>query len=227
MHNILSQPLFYIFLVYGISFLVMSYMVIRGIRNATSITLVTTFYVLAVFGITHGITELIDWSRFILKTSGTADVGILKYLSQSFLILSFVVLLQFGVNLLTYKNENKRAFRLIPGILVVAYLVALFTFHTNDISQAGLIARHGFGFAGALLSGIALCTLANSMKALGNPRMIWGLLLCAVGFVFYAIFGGVIVTPIVGLPIQLFRAACAFVIAISSFWFLGVFKAAE
>ncbi len=227
MDMVLREPLFYIFFIYGASFLIMSYVVFRGIKKATAITLITTFYALVLFGITHGTTELIDWVRFIRKATGAGELEILKYLSQILLIISFVVLLQFGVNLLTYRNEKKGTFRLIPGILFVAYIVVLFLIKTDDISKAGLIARHTFGFSGSLLSGIALYNLANSMKAVGNPKLTKGLVVIAIGFAFYALFGGLVINPVVGLPVQLFRAACAFTIAISSFYILDVFKASE
>jgi hypothetical protein len=227
MNIAVSEPLFYIYFIYGLSFLVMSYVIFHGIKEATSLTLVTTFYALAFFGITHGTTELIDWIRFIFKFSGKGDVEILKYISQSLLIISFILLLQFAVNLLTYRNEKRKVIRWIPSLLVVVYIVVLVIFKTNDISRAGLIARYGFGFSGALLSGIALCNLANSMKAVGNSRLVGGLLVSGIGFVFYAVVGGLIIQPIIGLPIQLFRAACAITIAISSFGFLGVFKSYE
>jgi hypothetical protein len=227
MNSVFSESLFYIYFVYGVSFLVMSFVVLKGIKKATAISLITTFYALAAFGITHGITELIDWARFILKVSGHGEVVILKYLSQSMLIVSFAVLLQFAVNLFTYKSQQKASYRAIPSLLFVVYLLVLFITKTGDISKAALIARHGLGFSGALLSGIALFYLANSMKAVGDSTAIRGLLVSAIGFGLYAVFAGLIIQPIAGLPVQLFRAACAFTIAISSFYFLGVFEASE
>jgi hypothetical protein len=227
MSMVLSEPLFYIFFIYGVSFLVMSYVVFRGIRKATVITLITTFYALVLFGLTHGITELIDWVRFILKIVGTGEVEVLKYLSQIFLITSFVLLLQFGISLLTYKSERRAVLRFIPVLLFGVYIVVLLILNVNDVLTAGLIARYSFGFSGALLSGIALYSLANSMKAVGDSTLFKGLIVIAIGFALYAVFGGLIIKPIVGLPVQLFRAACAFTISISSFYILNVFKASE
>ncbi len=227
MDAVLREPMVYLYVIYGASFLVMSYVVFNGTKKATDITLITTFYALNLFGLTHGVAELIDWERFFLKATGTGEVEILKYLSQIFLIISFVVLLQFGVNLLTYRNERKGTFRLIPVILLLVYIIVLFIIKTDDISKAGLIARYTFGFSGALLSGVALYNLADSMKDVGNSKLIKGLVVAASGFALYSVFGGLIIKPIVGLPIQLFRAACALTIAISSFYVLDVFKASE
>jgi two-component system, OmpR family, phosphate regulon sensor histidine kinase PhoR len=215
---------FYIYFIYGVSFLAMAVLVIAGITRATSYTLVSSFWLLAAFGLTHGITEIVDWIRFIEQTSSySANVGLL-YTSKIFLIFSFVLLLQFGINVLTYKNSQSKRPRAIPTILVVVYFAALYFFKISDISQAGLIARYSFGFIGAALSAISLIPLINTMKPLGNKKLNRGLIILAVGLAAYAICGGLIVSPIFGFPIQLFRAICAFSIAVASVSILEIFK---
>jgi hypothetical protein len=227
MNALVREPLFYIFFIYGVSFLIMAAVVFRGVRKATSISLVTSYNALALFGLTHGITELVDWVRFILKATGNGEVQALKYLSQFMLIASFVLLLQFGVNLLTYRNEKVRPLRLAPSILFLVYVIALAFMRPADVADAGLIARHTFGFVGALLSGVALFALAKSMRELVDAHVVQGLAMTATSFCVYAVVGGLIVKPVFGMPIQLFRAACAVAAAVSSFYILGVFRADE
>ena len=227
MNQVLTEPLFYIDLFYGISFLLMSFVVFEGTRKASSIIFVPTFYILSGFGLVHGITELIDLVSFILKTSGTGEFRVLTILSQSCLITSFVLLLQFGINILTYKSENKGIYRSLPVLLFVAYTVYVIFTETSHIRTAGLIARRGFGFSGALLSGLAFFSLAKSMKVIGHPRLTKGLIVTGIGFVCYAVFGGLVVEPILGLPIQLFRAVCAFTIAVYSFTILQFLKVSK
>jgi hypothetical protein len=222
MNQVLTEPLLYIDLFYGLSFLLMSFVVFEGTRKASSIIFVTTFYMLGGFGLFHGITELIDWVSFILKTSGVGEFEVLIILSQSCLITSFVFLLQFGINLLTYESEKKGIYRLLPSLLFVAYIAYVFVAETSHIRTAGLIARRGFGFPGSLLSGLAFFRIAKSMKVIGHPRLTKGLVVTGIGFVCYAVFGGLVVEPILGLPIQLFRAVCAFTIAVYSFAILEI-----
>ena len=93
--------------------------------------------------------------------------------------------------------------------------------------MAGLISRRGFGFSGALLSGLAFFSLAKSMKVIGHPRLTNGLIVTGIGFVCYAIFGGLVVEPIFGLPIQLFRAVCAVTIAVYSFAILEILTSSK
>ena len=224
MNQVLTEPLFYIYLFYGISFLLMSFVIFEGTRKASSIIFVPTFYMLGGFGLVHGITELIEWVIFILKTSRAGEFEVLTILSQSCLITSFVLLLQFGINILTYKSEKKDIYRSLPVLFFVAYTVYIFVAETPHIRTAGLIARRGFGFSGALLSGLAFFSLAKSMKVIGHPRLTNGLIVTGIGFVCYAVFGGLVVEPILGLPIQLFRAVCALTIAINSFAILEILK---
>ena len=77
--------------------------------------------------------------------------------------------------------------------------------------------RRSFGFAGALLSGVAFRKLAMVMRAIGNVRVEGGgLVLGALGFFAYSAFGGLIVTTVARQPVQIFRALCAFTIAVAS-----------
>ena len=224
MEKLLAEPLFYIYFIYGLSFIIMAFFVINEITKATSITLVSSFYMLAIFGLAHGTAEMIDWLRFIAKIIGVPEFIFFTYASQILMILSFVFLLQFWINLLTYKSENKGLARSIPFILFVIFIAVIFAMGIDDILQVGLIGRYIFGFTGAALSAITLFNLGNTMKTVGNQKLVKGLTIAAVGFACYAVFGGLIVIPLAGLPIQLFRAACAVIITFASYATLDVFK---
>jgi hypothetical protein len=227
MEKLIGEPLFYIFFIYGFSFLLMAYLIIKGARAATSAPLIIAFYMLALFGITHGVTEIVDWIRFIVKTLGVAEIRTLTYISQIFLVVSFVFLLQFGVNLLTYRSENKSAYRAIPLILLVVYGAVILALGITDIIKIGLIGRYSFGFVGALLSAVSLFVVGSAMKPLGNQKLDRGLTIAAAGFICYAVFGGLIIRPIAGIPIQLFRSACAVTIAFASFSVIDIYQYVE
>ncbi len=224
MDKLINEPLVFVFFVYGLSFMVMGGLIMSGIVRATSIALISSFYMLVFFGFAHGITELTDWVRVILRTLGSGENDVLVYISQFFLILSFVLLLQFGVNLLTYKSEKKIFIRSIPFVLLGVYLVIIYSLGITDVLKIGLFARYSFGIAGSALSAIVLFRLGRSMKALENKSLVRGLNITALGFACYAVFGGLIVKPIFDLPIQFFRAACAITIALASSSILDIFK---
>lgn len=226
MEKLFVEPLFYIFFIYGISFLVMANLIIGGITRATSLALVSSFYMLVFFGLAHGITELTDWARFALKTLGAGEMELLLYVSQIFLMISFVFLLQFAVNLMTYRSEKKGLVRATPVVLFALYIALVAYLGIFDINRVGLIARYSFGFGGAALSAVMLFKLGNSMKAIGNRKLVRGLTTTALGFACYSVFGGLTgqIPFILGLPVQLFRAACAVVIAFAAASILDVFK---
>lgn len=227
MSKLLAEPLFYIYFVYGASFMAMSLLLVNGIVKGSSITLVSSFYMLVFFGVTHGTAELTDWVRFVSRQLGYGNNDLLMYISQVLMIISFVFLMQFAVNLLTYKSEDKGSFmflRTLPVILLITYVVAVFLLGITDINQIGLFARYGFGFTASLLTAIMLFRQGNEMKILGNKKLVQGFWGSAAGFGVYAVCGGLIITPLLGLPIQLFRASCAVIIAIASASVIEVFK---
>jgi uncharacterized membrane protein len=224
MDQLVREPLFYIFFVYGVSFLFMSFMVFYGARTAAASPLVYSFYMLALFGLTHGITEIVDWLRFIVKTLGQPEIVALTWLSQIFLIVSFVFLLQFAVNALTHSMEKRKIIRAVPAVLLGLFVLFVLARGISDIRAIGLKARYGFGFTGAALSAVALFLLAHRMNPLGNSKLVNGLNLTGAAFACYALFGGLIIKPIAGIPIQLFRSACAVTAAFSSVQVLEIFK---
>jgi len=223
MEQLFGEPLFYVFFIYGLSFMIMAYVVIDKITKASQLTLVSSFYALCFFGLTHGTAELTDWVRFMMKILGVSQMSFFTYLSQISVILSFVLLLQFGINLLSYKSEKRTFFRLLPVGLFAVFLVAVIALGVGDILKIGLLARYSFGFVGSLISAVALFRLAQTLKVIGSRKLVVGLTVTAVAFALYAVFGGLIIDPIAGIPIQIFRAACAVTIAISSFSALDVF----
>ncbi len=224
MNKLLATPLFYIYLIYGLSFLAMAWRIAGGMKKATSIALVSSFSMLVFFGIAHGTAELVDWIRFIIQTLGNPDNIALLYTSQILMVISFVVLLQFGVNLMSYKSKKKGVVRTIPAACVLIFVVALFVSGISDIQRIGLAGRHSFGLIGSTLSGVLFFRLGITVKTLGDRKLVNGLNLAAIGFAAYAVFGGLIVQPIFGLPVQLFRAACAVTILVASSFIRGVFK---
>jgi hypothetical protein len=227
MIDLLQEPLFYIFFIYALSFLAMTYMLLirfHGMTFEEHGSLVSTFYMLVIFSATHGMAELIDWMRLTIEILSAEEAAFLRYMAQIFAIISFVFLLQFGVNLMSHQSGKKGFVRALPSVLCAVFLAAIFVMRISDVREIGLIARNGFGFTGSALSAIMFFRLSSAMKTAGKDKVAKGLQLAAAGFACYAVFGGLITKPIFGLPIQLFRAACAFTIAFASTAILDVFR---
>ncbi len=217
--RLLSEPLFYIYLVYGLSFLAVAFLVAKGAAGSTSIPLIAAFNMLALFGLAHGITEITDWIRFIRATNGAPEASALLWLSQAMLVLSFVLLLQFAVNLFTAQSSRGavRLLRAVPAVAAIGFVVYVLTTEMTSIRAIGLLGRYTFGFVSSVLAAIALVITAKTLSLLGDRGLVTALHVAAAAFACYAVFGGLIVQPIAGLPIQLFRSACALTIAVSCF----------
>lgn len=219
MQQLFREPLFYIFFAYGISFLLMSYFVAKGTAGSGSVPLIAPFNLLALFGLIHGITEMTDWVRFIRKTLGAPESAALVSLSQVCLIVSFVVLLQFAIDLFVAQSVNPGAklLRGIPSAGIIVFAIVVIVRGMHDILAIGLLGRYTFGFASAALAAMALLITAQALSALGDRGLVVALYVAAGAFVAYAVFGGLMVKPIAGIPIQLFRSFCAVTIAASAF----------
>ncbi|MDA8091960.1 MAG: hypothetical protein M0Z61_17280 [Nitrospiraceae bacterium] len=230
MAELIREPLFYIFFVYGLSFLSMAYFmfIATGIRKASRIELVSTFRLLAAFGFFHGMTELAEWIRFIFRSADIAEVKALIYMSQGFLLISFVALLQFSINLLTFNAKSRQILRYLPSAFLILYLAFLSI--TGGVESAMALGRIGvrmLGFTSSALSGIVLVRFSRGLRPSGNMKLANGFLLAGLGFVIFSAFAGQEHGIFLGLPVQFYRAMCAFVIAISSFYVVDVFRIKE
>jgi hypothetical protein len=219
MQRLLAEPLFYIFLVYGLSFLLLALLVFKGTGGSRSVPLIAAFNMLALFGLTHGITEMTDWVRFIGRTLGAPEAAPLTWLSQICLVLSFAMLLQFALNLFAAQSTSRMmpVVRLIPLVALIVFIAFVVMRGMTDILAIGLLGRYTFGFASAILAAAAMVQTARALSVLGDEGLVRSLYVAAAGFALYAVFGGVIVKPISGIPIQLFRSVCAVTIAIAAF----------
>ncbi|MEI6731379.1 MAG: hypothetical protein WCK90_01730 [archaeon] len=183
--------------------------------------LANSFFFLGLFGLVHGITEWIDLSRLYLKINGFSALAWLDASKIVFLTISFLLLMQFGINLLIIKKKEWNILKWIPlslGVLFFVYALSTGVFFSSEI-----LARYGFGFTGSLLATLGLFNILRSTK--GSLR---GLRASAnamfLAFVVYTVFGGLITFTIYGMPPQLIRMLCAVVVGLASFKFIEVLE---
>lgn len=223
MTKLLGEPLFYILFFYGLSFLVMATLIARRTRGKRQIPLISVFQTLALFGLIHGAGEWLDWLALIRKTLGYSEVQALPYLSNFFSVASFVILVQFGLGLLAYESSRRTLIRLVPLVLAALYVVSMLGLRITDVRTMGLIGRHSFGVVGAVLAAMGMLRVASTMRILGNAGLVRGMAIAGVAFACYAVVGGLVVEPVFGVPVQLFRSLCAATIAGAVWSSLGIY----
>jgi hypothetical protein len=222
MSVIIREPLFYVFLVQGLSFLLMFFVLFKAIKKATARTYVYVFYMLAAFAINKCFSA---WANGLALFTGTAiDLyGLtLINLSTIFTVISNVFLFQFAIELLTHKLRTRNIFRIFPILFFSGYIVllALGLIETFDANSIG---RLSFGYNGAILSSIALFNLYYTMRQSSGVRLLRGILASGLGFAFYSIFDGLAEKPISGVPICVFGMFSAIILTAASFYLVELF----
>lgn len=217
--------------------------------RSSQFTLAGSLWLLAAFGLTHG---LVEWGFiFIPLHAQKFSEGVILYLKawQMFLTaLSYYFLFLFGFRLLERAKGNLfLLLRWIPAAILSIWFIN-FIFFRLIIAQADdewwliasdIWARYLLALPGSLLTSYALFQQIREVERLGMPHVIKNLVLGATSFAIYALVGGFIVPRasflpaavvnmenffrITGIPVQVFRAAAGFIIAYSIIRVLEIF----
>ena len=237
-----------IFFVYGFAFIALGLVVSVGTREQSDFTLARIAWLLASFGFLHGLLEWLDlW--LLLKGGGSGVIAARAVL----LPVSYLFLLEFGRRLLLSSlTQPARGGTLFSPWLYLPLLSLLFGFSCrgdNFLLGMQIWSRYFLGFPGSTMAGIALFlyyrVVVRNLEEIGGSAsgVGWAFYLAACSFLAYGVLGGVIVQPagwfpatvvnyttfqsFFHLPVQLFRALCAVLIAVSSSSILRIFHFEE
>jgi PAS domain S-box-containing protein len=207
------------FWIYGFSFVLLGAIVFSSLRRKNSLP----WAYLGWFGILHGVNEWLD-----MLALDVLDNPAFKWVRVGVMVLSFVMLFEFGRRSAKFSGVNIRAEVYIPVVAVIVFLG--FKFGLPGVNAG---ARYALGFGGSLLTALVLCREAVR----GDKGVDWALVLVGVSFYFYAFFTGLIVPKapfflamdlnqesflaLTGIPVQVFRAVCV-LLAMAGVWLKGV-----
>jgi diguanylate cyclase (GGDEF)-like protein len=235
-----------IFFFYGLAFFVMGISILIVPKKESEFKLANTLWILAWFGLVHGTNEWLEmWMIVGYKSE------ILSLIQVICLITSFVLLYEFGRNLLkesfleeSTKLQKKLAKFLVwwisPSIVVFILFISFFTFH--DFKIAGnILSRYFLCFPGALLVSFGLFTYYHfDERLLKELKVKRYFILLGLSIFTYGIFGGLIVRKwdyfpsnlinyesffsITHIPVQIFRALIAIIIALTVNGIITIFN---
>lgn len=219
-----------VFFIYGLSFLCMFAVIMRQSRATVRFELVEGFLLLAGFGLLHGLTEWTDMVRLVVTTPPVL-VQALAVVKLTLLAASFQFLFLFGLHVLTsaHAEDRLRWTVYLSPLLVAVYSLMLYL-SLEDIRLGELLVRLTLGFVGAGLASFAFFKLAGTLRKLCLTQAASDARWVALGFGFYAIFAGLLYQPsgqpiiLLGIPVQIFRAACAVLISIFVVRILSFFR---
>ena len=217
-----DKQMLLVFFFYGLGFLILAAVTFLKKAKIVDVDLTRSFYFLGAFGLTHGITEWIDLGRLWMKISSGTQILLLDGLKIFFLTVSFIFLMQFGINILTLRREKYVQLRWIPLLAIIIFFIT--TIVTGTFMTSELIARYAFGFTGSLITTIAFLEIRKIARAGRLGPLVKGSTSMAIAFGVYTVFGGLITGVIAGIPPQVVRMLCALLAAYASFSLLTVLE---
>ncbi len=219
-----------VYIIYGTSFIVMFLAILMWREKVRHIEFMKDFLYLGIFGLLHGLAEYSDIPRFLEWQPAWAFDFIKLILVSS----SFAALLAFGLSIVSAGIEERRWLHGIAlGALFMFFWMLIFLgFINRDIqiyykdayNAIDLAQRYSLGFIGALVSSYAFFDLSKKMEAIVGGRAGLRFGIAGIGFALYAIFGGLIVTSVFGVPVVIIRSATALLITIAV---IGIFRLFE
>lgn len=228
-----------VFFFYGLAFFIMGVaLALAGRQESEMHFFVQAIRPLAYFGILHGIHEWVEmFQRMALAQNGRAATPVEELLRVLLLAASFVMLVLFGLSLLTGKPLRDRAVwgptALLSAGWAVSALIAVAIWRPDLAGadrMADVLARYWLAIPGSLLGAWALMHQQRDFRARGMSRfgrdLVWAaaalLLYGAVGQLFAPqspLFPSTVVNSRLflawfGVPVQLFRGLMAVVLMV-------------
>ncbi|HYE34723.1 EAL domain-containing protein [Methylocaldum sp.] len=225
-----------LYVFYGFSFLVLAVTVFLQPRSDRTLPFASELWLLGMFGFFHGIKEWLD-AWMLLNRADTAG---LRWLDASLLVASFLALFEFGRRLAmispgfpSEKQPPRRSwlgtriyFPLFAGLLA---LMGIADDNARGLSAGG---RFCLGLTGGLISGAALVVNRDRMCGwLVLPELKFYFCAAAGALIVYGIFAGLVIEgdtafptwlptadsflALTGFPVYVFRAFCAFTLAVA------------
>jgi len=231
-NNLIS--VYTLYFLYGLSFLFLGASIALKDMKASKLKISSSLWLLSLFGFAHGSHEWIE--LFLLSNSlqfSYDEIYTIKILALIVVGFSFLFLLLFGLSLIYSITKNKYTKWLKPCSVVLFVFMLLYFFKIESEFQqfdffdfANNFLRKTFGFIGSLLASYGLIIYSRKVIKISLPISRY-FLYSGIGFYFYSIFAGLMQShtkiPILLIPVEFFRGACAVLITAFLFKALNIF----
>jgi diguanylate cyclase (GGDEF)-like protein/PAS domain S-box-containing protein len=223
-----------IYFVYGAAFILMGVSILRQPKPADDCRLGQIIWLLALFGLLHGINEWLDLLHIV-----HGENTLLNTVRGLILPISFLPLLEFGRRLMRpWLGRWASPWLLVLPIGVVLVTAIISQLHWLAISVAS---RYAIGLPGALLAGAGLLRYSRTREQWADyGRVRTALVVVGLALMIYGVLTGLVVPPLdiplartlnsqwfieqIGVPVQLLRALCALVAGAAIWYILHIFE---
>jgi signal transduction histidine kinase len=237
-----------VFFLYGLAFFGMGLALVLTSQRASQFRFVKAIRPLAAFGLLHGIHEWIEmFQKIATQTSGAVPSQVEEVVRVVILVMSFLMLADFGAQLLNPEAATPgRAHLIVVGMTlfwlfsIAAAVWVMRPTTTEIIPLADVLSRYTLGIPGALLGARAMMIQQRTFRQHGMDRFGQDLVWCATALLLYGAVGQLFVRPTslppstivnstlfmqwFGIPVQLFRALMATTLAIYMARAINVFE---
>jgi signal transduction histidine kinase/DNA-binding response OmpR family regulator len=238
MGGLIGDHMLMIFFTYGLAFFLLGVAILLQRRLGSVFKLGNSLWLLAAFGLSHGLGEWMDMFLTLGDTYWTPlGTEVIKIASFYFGAASYVCLLQFSLRI-TLQNRSKYEFLERTALIAsLSFLVAVTSYGVSTgfsgqwLLMSQILMRYLLGFPGAILTAIGFWQQRKSpeIQRLNSYHVERSLMGMASIFALYALFAGLLVPSApffpasvlnyatfknaVGIPVQIFRMACALLAA--------------
>ena len=237
-----------IYFFYGLAFFSLGLALLLAGRRDSQFEFVKAIPALAGFGLLHGLHEWYEMFQNLATLTRGHIPGLLEEIIRlSLLILSFAMLMVFGVLLLRSAHGQWR--KTAAPVLGLVAVWALGTWiavrvlqptQSETIAIADVLSRYCIGVPAAVLGAWALMLQQRTFREHGMPQFGRDLVWSAAAMILYGVIGQIFVKPsplvpstlvnstfffqLFGVPVQLFRAIMATVLTVSIVGALNAFE---
>lgn len=233
-----------VFFIYGLAFTIMGIPILIQPRRESEFEIADKLWLLAFFGITHGLNEHLDMWALIKGKNTVFDI-----VRWSMLVISYIFLFEFGrgvlrmvlpkISILGKRISGILGWWLSPAITVFIFI---FVYLHHNFWEAGVtLTRYFLGLPGSILTGLGFLLYFISKKDILNLLKVKKyFILAAISFLIYGVLGGIIVPKgdfflarwintqsflsVAKIPVQVFRAICAIFLAWAVWNILDIFN---
>lgn len=226
----------FVWFIYGLAFFVLGLVILVYPKKPSVFKLADDIWLIAGFGLLHGINE---WLDMFIAIGKPFPPDILKIIRLVTLVGSFLFLLRFGTKVISEKIKKYRFIRFLP-IVFLAIWVIIIVISKPRLLMGDIFARYLLCVPGTLLTAFGLFLQIPQFKQTKLPAATRDLRLAAITFILYMVFAGLVVKEasffpatflnythfmiIFHVPVQIFRAVCAIILAYSNTKLLSIFR---
>ncbi|MBI5057878.1 MAG: PAS domain S-box protein [Nitrospirae bacterium] len=230
-HSLFYRNIDVVFFIYGLAFVTMGFTVLVQPKKGSEFKIANILWLLAAFGLTHGLNEFMDMWAIIKGRNITIDMA-----RWFILVISYFFLFEFGRKLsrLSIPMLPDWQKRIVNGLVwwllpAIGISILLGAFISHDFWEVGSIwTRYLLGFPGGVLIGFGFYSYYKYEQSILEPLKVRKyFLLGGYAFLVYGVLGGIIVPKgdffpanwlntdsfliTVKLPVQVLRALCAII----------------